>query len=137
MAKQSGQEVATEWANRLAASTAKIQRGVMNVTQSPTQKAAASEQKYLMGVQNGVGKWKRGLNAVSLQDWQKQTIEKGVSRIGQGAQAATTKMARFYDKLLPFQESLKSQVDSMPNLTIDDSINKMIAWTRGMAKFEK
>lgn len=139
MAKLTSQQIADKWASNLGSATTQIQQGVMNVTQSPTQKAAANPQKYLQGVTNAVnsGKWANGLNKVSLADWQQSFIQKGLPRISQGAQAAKPKMTTFMDKLLPFQDTLAKQVGAMPKNNIQDSINRASAWITGMSKFQK
>lgn len=137
MAKQTPDQIAAKWANRLSGSTQQIQDGVMNVTQSPTAKAAANPQKYLQGVQNGVAKWQAGLQKVSLSDWQQATISKGIPRISQGAQAAQPKFTQFMSKLQPFQDNLQKSIQGMPNMTLADSGNRMLAWMNGMSKFQK
>src|SRR5574342_446417 len=115
MAKVSPQDAARDWADGLSSKTAKIQRGIEAVTVSPTMKAAADPQKYLLGVQRAVtnGKYANNLKKVSLQDWQRAAIEKGLPRIGPGAQQATTKMADFFAQLFPFQDAAVAKVRAM------------------------
>lgn len=139
MAKISPTEAAEKWATRLAGSTSEITRGVNAVTESPTAKAAAKQEKMLQNLMQSVnsGKWAAGLNRVSLQDWKKATIEKGVNRIPGGAMAAKGKMQTFMSQLLPYQEGLQAQIEGMNDLTLDDSIARMNAWVRGMANFKR
>lgn len=139
MARASASEVAEKWANRLSGATAEITKGVNAVTESPTAKAAAKQQKMLQNLTQAVnsGKWASRLQSVTLADWKKATIEKGVNRIPGGAQAAKGKMQAFMSQLLPYQESLQSQIENMPDLTLEDSIARMTAWVRGMSQFER
>jgi hypothetical protein len=102
------------------------------VTESPTAKAASNPQKFLMGVQAAVqsGKWQAGLNAVSLQDWKTAMIQKGVGRVAQGTQAALPKMQAFMARFYPILQQNMEQVNAMPNNTLEDRINKMVAMAR-------
>jgi hypothetical protein len=64
-------------------------------------------------------------------------IEKGVPRVAQGIDAAHDKVVDFANQLLPFQDNLKQTVNKMPDVTLEDSINRMVSWTRGMSKFTR
>jgi len=48
-----------------------------------------------------------------------------------------TKVEAFFGELLPFQDGLKNTVDAMPDVTLEDSIQRMTTWTRGMADFKR
>lgn len=127
--------IADRWAQNLGASTQKISDGVNAVTQAPTQKAAAADAKYLAGVQAGIPKWKSRLQAVSLGDWQTAMLQKGLPRIATGAQASKGKMQNFMVQFLPYVENAAQQVRAMPNLTLEDSVNRAAAMIRAAAKF--
>jgi len=139
MARLTPEEFAAKQADRLKGSVEQIRRGVQRVTESPTAKAATKKDKYLQGIQAAVsnGKWQRGLAGVSLADWQKQMIEKGVNRIAGGIDGAHDKVVAFATKLNTFQDTLKKQIDAMPDNTAEDRIARMTAWVRGMMKFQK
>ena len=138
MAKLTANELAQKWSTRLGQAIPDIEKGINSVTVSPTSQAAGKQAKMLANLTKAVndGKWARGLNSVSLEDWKKAAISKGLPRIGQGATAAIPKMQAFAEKLLPFQASLQSKVNAMPDLTLQDSINKMVAWVNGMSTFK-
>ncbi len=139
MAKVNSTQFAEKWARRMSQSTQDIQNGVNRVTEAPTAKAAAKKQKMLQNLTAAVnsGKWEAGLNRVSLQDWKKSIIEKGLPRVQAGVTAAQPKVADFANKLLAYQEGLQSQIESMPDLTLQDSISRMTAWITGMSKFQR
>jgi molecular chaperone GrpE (heat shock protein) len=139
MARVNPQEFAEKWSRRLSQAAADIQRGVQRVDQAPTEAAAAAKQKMLTGITDAInsGKWESGLRRVGLADWKKAMTEKGIPRISQGVQAATPKMAEFASQLLPYQDNLRAQIASMPDLTLEDNIARMTAWARGMAKFKR
>jgi predicted transcriptional regulator len=130
---------AEKWVRNLSGATQEIRDGVNAVTQSPTDKAADQVDKYVLRVQEAAasGKYAARLRSVSLEDWKRATIDKGLQRIPQGAAAATGDVEAFMAELLPFQERLKSTIDAMPDTTLEDSIARQAAWTRGMAEFQR
>jgi len=137
--KVTPEEYAEKQARNLKASTPDIRRGVERVTEAPTQKAAQAQDKMLARLTEAVqsGKWARGLNRVTLEDWKGQMLNKGVPRIAAGIDAAHDKVVSFASELLPFQASLQSTVTRMPDLTLEDNIGRAAEWMRGMAKFKR
>jgi len=133
------QEYADKHARRLKASTDDIRLGVSRVTESPTEKAAEKSEKMLANLSEAVrsGKWSRGLRRVSLDEWKKKTLEKGIGRIAQGIDSVREQQVDFATQLFDFENSLLSKVDAMPDLTLEDSISRATEWIRGMAKFER
>lgn len=132
-------EVASKWSRNLSNSTADITAGVQRVTVAPGTEAVKKQAKLKQNFNAAIdsGKWARATSAVTLQSWQQSTIEKGIPRVSQGAQAAIPKMEAFMTQLLPFQETLSNQVKAMPDLTLQDNINRMVTFITGMSKFQK
>jgi len=132
-------EFADKHARRLKGAIEDIRTGVMKVTESPTAKAAAKEQKMLQNLQSAVqsGKWSNRLKAVTLDQWQSQVINKGLGRVASGVDEARDKVTKFASQLLPYESDLKAKIDKMPDLTIEDSVSRATAWIRGMSKFER
>ena len=139
MAKLTPQQFAEKWQRRLQSAAPDITNGINRVDVSPTEKAATKQAKMLQNLTESVqsGKWAAGLRRVTLADWKKAAVEKGVPRIAQGASGAAGKVANFASQLLPFQDTLSGQIKSMPDLTLEDSINRMTTWVRGMSKFSR
>lgn len=139
MAKLTAQEFAEKWQRRLQAAAPDIQRGINRVDVSPTQKAAAKKDKMLANVTAAIqnGKWEAGLQRVTLADWKKAATEKGIPRISAGVQNAGPKVQQFASQLLAYQDNLQSQIEGMPDLTLQDSINRMTAWVQGMSQFKR
>lgn len=139
MSKLTPEEFQEKHARRLKESIPDITRGIERVTESPTMKAAAKEDKMKHNIMEALnsGKWKRGLMRVSLDDWKKAATEKGVPRISIGIDAAAPKVTKFAGELLSFEDNLKTSVDKMPDISFEDSINKMVTWVRGMKKFKR
>lgn len=136
MAK-SPQQIAEKWGRRLSASQQDIIDGVNAVQENPAQKAIASKakmkQNWLAAIDGG--KWETGLSKVSLSDWKNAMIQKGVNRISQGVTSGQPKMQAYMTEAMPVIEQLQKDINSMPSLTIEDSIARSAAWIRGMKNF--
>lgn len=130
--------VAAKWNRNLKNSTESIRQGVAAVKTAPGEKAAKAQEKMLANLTAAVesGKWARKVSAVSLADWQK-SMELGISRISGGADAAQPKMEGFMKEFLPHVEAGKQKIENMPNVTLDDGINRMIAMVRHNAEFSR
>jgi hypothetical protein len=128
-------QFATNWGTGMTGSVTKIQDGVMRVQDNPMQKAAESVDKYVAGVQRAAasGRFQASLLAVNLQDWKNTTKQKVGERLAGGVTAAKPKMVKFGQYLIPTVNTLMQTVNQMPTMTLEDSINKMAAWARGMA----
>jgi len=139
MSKLTPQEAAEKWGRRLKGATQDITLGVQRVKEAPGAKAAAKSDKMLQNVQEAVqsGKWADRVGAVTLEEWRAKMLNKGVGRISAGVDAAASKQGEFFGQLFDHQERLTSEINRMPDLTLEDSINRMTTFTRGMAKFRR
>lgn len=139
MAKLTPAEFQEKHARRLTAAVEDVRKGIARVTESPTEKAAAKQDKMLANLTQAVqdGKWARGLRRVSLDQWKQQATNVGVNRIASGITAAKDKVIAFAEQLLPHIDKLQSQIKTMPDITLEDSISRMTAWVRGMADFKR
>lgn len=139
MAKKTPAESAEKWARNLKGSVPDIEAGVDRVTEAPGVKAAAQSAKMLANLTEKVrdGTWAQRVKAVSLEEWKEQMKSKGIGRIAAGVDGATAKTEAFFTQLFAHQDTLQTQLANMPDLTLEDSISKMTAWVRGMAKFSK
>lgn len=139
MPRNTPSEAAAKWASRTKNAVPEYRSGILGVTDSPMEKAADQADKYLAGVQNAVssGKYVDRLRGVSLQSWQDKAVNVGAARIAAGVDAAESDVQRVYEQLFPFEENLQRQVDAMPDTTPEDSINRMVAWSRGMMEFHR
>ena len=139
MAQKDPKQIAEKFVRRAQAATQDMVNGVNNVTVNPAQQAIAKEQKLLQNVTQAIqsGKWRRGMQTVTLESWKQSMITKGAPRVSAGVQAAQGKMEAFYTELLPYQEQLQTKLGSMPDLTLEDSINRATTWMRGMANFKR
>lgn len=136
MAIPTSEQAVERLINGIERSGEKVREGVAAVTDSPMEKAAAKGDKYLEGVQNSVDKWKRNLKKVSLEEWKRLFTEKGIPAMAAGARASREKMLAFYNKYLPFLKDHKARIDKMPDVTVEQRINKMVENVRGIMKFK-
>lgn len=137
MAKLTAAEYAEKHGRRLKGAITDMQRGVEGVTVSPTLAAAAKKDKMRAEINRSIdsGKWEAGLKRVSLQEWKDKMISKGLGRVAAGVDAAQGKITAFAEQLLPYQDRLGAEIKKMPDVSLEDNINRMTSWIRGMAKF--
>lgn len=138
MAKLTPKQAREKHARNLKASVPDIQIGVDAVSEAPGKKAAAQQEKMLANLTEAVrsGKWARRVEGVSLEDWKATMLNKGVGRIAAGIDGASEKVEAFFAQLFPYQDTLQAEIDRLPDLTLEDSIQRMTAWVRGMANFK-
>jgi len=139
MAKLTASEFQEKHARRLKASVEDVRKGIDRVTESPTEKAAAKADKMLTNLTAAVqsGKWATGLKRVTLEEWKRKTRDVGVNRISAGIDAAKSKVVAFAEELLPHIDRGQEKLKGMPDITLDDSINRMTTFTRHMADFKR
>lgn len=137
MSKLSAKEVTEKHARRLKGSIEDMRLGIEKVTVAPTIQAAAKQEKMKAKVVAAIdsGKWAAGLRAVSLEEWKSKITTKGLPRIASGIDGASAKVEKFYSQLLPHIDKTQADVKKLPDLTLEDSINRMSTFVRGMAKF--
>lgn len=139
MAKLTPQEFQEKYARRIKASVEDIRRGIDRVTESPTDKAAAKQDKMLTNLTNAVtsGKWAAGLKRVSLDDWKRAARDVGVNRIAAGVDAAKDKVIDFAEVLLPHIDRGLDKIKGMADITLDDNINRMTSFIRHMSEMKR
>lgn len=139
MPKLTPAEAAEKWGRRLKGATSDIRDGVDRVTEAPGKKAAEKVDKWVAKmtdteVQN---KWARRVGAVSLEDWKTQMKDVGVGRIAAGVEAEIPDMGDFYTEVFPYIERGQSEVEKLPDISLEDSITRMDTFIRHMAKFTR
>jgi len=139
MAKLTPAQFQEKHARRLKASVEDVRQGIDRVTESPTEKAAAKQDKMLTNLTAAVnnGKWAAGLKRVTLEQWKKQTRDVGVNRIAAGIDAAKDKVVAFAEDLLPHIDRGQAKLAGMPDTTLDDNINRMTTFVRHMAEMKR
>lgn len=139
MSKLSPTEFQEKHARRLKGSVEDIRKGIDRVTENPCEKAAAKQDKMLTNLTAAVqsGKWAAGLKRVPLEKWKKQARDVGVNRIAAGIDAAKEKVISFAEQLLPHIDRGQEKIKGMPDVTLDDNINRMVSFVRHMGEFKR
>lgn len=132
-------EFAEKWARRTSGATADYTKGIDRVTVAPGQLAAAKEEKLVAGFTAAIasGKWRDRVAGVSLTEWKTKAKEKGAGRIASGVSGASQDMLKFGQELLAFEDTVQAEVNAMPDLTLEDRIQKSVAWQRRMSTFKR
>jgi len=125
-------------ARRLKGALDDMRKGVERVSVAPTAQAAEKVEKMKAKLDEAFasGKVERTLKAVSLEDWKKDMLEKGVGRVSGGIDRAKDKVTSFATALLPKVESAQGAIKGMPDLTLDDNLARLDKYIREMAKFK-
>jgi hypothetical protein len=134
MAKDAA-SVAQRWAANLGSSGQKVTDGVMAVTTAPGAAAARQVAVWAQNTAAAQGKFARNVAAVPLSAWQQAIINKGIPRLGSGAQAAEPKFQAFMSKLLPYVASGRSSLTARGSY--DQNKQRMVQWVDYMHKFQK
>ena len=123
---------------RLKGALEDMRHGVEGVTSAPGAAAAKKLDKMRAGIVRSLddGTWARRVGAVTLEEWKKSMLEKGLNRVAAGVDGSAGKVQAFATQLLSHEATLQAEVSKLPDLTLEDSVSRMTTWVRGMAKFE-
>ena len=139
MAKLTAAEFQEKHARRLKAAVEDVRRGIDRVTENPCEKAVSKQDKMLTNLTAAIssGKWAAGLKRVSLEDWKRKARDIGVNRIAAGIDGAKAKVVTFAEVLLPHIDRGKDKIKAMPDVTLDDNINRMTTFIRHMSELKR
>jgi len=139
MARVTPDEFVEKHARRLKGALEDVRAGIQKVNVAPTQKAAAKKDKMLTNLTKSVndGTWETRLKKVTLEQWKSKAADVGVNRIPAGIDAARDKVRDFASQLLPAVDAARSKISNMPDVTLEDNINRMTTYIREMSKFKK
>lgn len=133
------QQFREKHAANLKASLQYMRDGVNRVTEAPGVKAAAAQAKMRQNLIDAIdtGKWARRVESVTLAEWKTAMIDKGVGRVAAGIDGSAAKVEAFARDLIDHENALMGQVETMPDVTLEDSIQRATTWIRGMAEFRR
>ncbi len=128
------QQISDSWNSKMKQAVPRIQAGIDAVTDNPMEKAAAAQDKFLAGVQLAVsqGRFAAGCRSVTTADWKARTRAKVGERLAGGVDAAMPKRQKFDQWLVPTLNSILPGIQSKPDLTFEDKINRMTEYARQM-----
>jgi hypothetical protein len=136
MARVNAQEYAEKWSRRLKSSTEDIRRGIGKVSEAPGIAAARQQNLMKSNLNKSIddGTWAAQVSSVPLQEWKDAAGKKGVDRIAAGVDAAAPKQAAMATSLLANVDASVAEANAIPRGTLEDNINRMTTFVRGMAK---
>lgn len=139
MSRLTAEEFQEKHARRLKGATQDMRVGVERMTVSPTSLAAKKIEKMRAHLLEKIddGTVAARLKAVTLEEWKSKMLLKGVGRVAEGIDQAHDKVVKFAGQLLPAVASAQAKVKALPDLTLEDSINRMTTYIREMAKFRR
>ena len=139
MPKITPEQFADKHNRRTKAALDDMRAGVEAVSEAPTAKAAAKQEKMRQRLLEAIesGKWANSLKRVSLDEWKQKMIDLGINRVAAGLDANKAKVQEFAAQLLPHIEAGQKLTEKMPDVTLEDSINRMTTFIRHMAKFKR
>ena len=141
MVKMTTEEFVEKWGRRLKGATEDMRRGADRVSVAPSAQAVAKKDKMKARLNESIdnGTWAKQLGGYGLDSWKKDFKEVGVARISSGVDKAQPKMEKFAAYLIPAVTEGQTKVDKMPDLTLDDNINRMTTFVRHMSgkKYKK
>lgn len=135
--KSTSAQATQKWLTNLSGATDRMTAGANAVTKAPGLAAAAASAKWLQRVTASQQKYATNVAAVSLQSWQNSYINIGIPRVAQGAQAKQNKVQAFMDEFLPYLSRGVQTIDAMPNVTLQDGIQRAVAMIQYNAKFKR
>lgn len=129
-------EYAAKWKARLDGAVDEIRAGVEKVSEAPGVKAAANAAKMRARIIEAIdnGRWGAEVSKVTLPEWKKAMLEKGVPRIRAGTEAAIPDMKAFGTELFTHIEAGQKLIEGKPSLTLEDNIDRMVTFIRHMSK---
>ena len=133
------QEYQEKHATNLKASLRYMEAGVNRVTEAPGEAAAQAQDKMRANLIDAIdtGKWADRVRSVSLSEWKQAMINKGIPRVAAGIDGAAPKVIAFATDLFAYENGLMTTIEAMPDVTLNDSVNRAVTWITSMAEFRR
>lgn len=133
------QQFREKHATNLKASLRYMEAGVNRVTEAPGVAAAEAQDKMRANLLDAIdtGKWATRVQSVSLGEWKNAMIAKGIPRVAAGIDGAAAKVEAFAADLIAYENTLLGQIEGMPDVTLNDSVNRAVTWITSMAEFRR
>jgi len=117
------------WKDSASQGQQRFLEGVQSTTKDPTALAIAAQPKLLANVTQAItsGRWARNLAQVGAAGWKQATVAKA-NNYATGIAASGDKFSQAMQVWLPIIMSTAQSVQSMPNASFQDSLNRMTAF---------
>lgn len=139
MARRTAADIARKQVRNAQQSSEEYVKGVNATTVAPGAAAVAKKTKLVNGFLAAInsGKWEENTAAVTLDEWKRRTASVGGRNYSQGVADSQDKVEAFWDEFLPFVESVRASVNSMPDDTEAQRDAKMLANANELRKFRR
>jgi hypothetical protein len=133
--KISASDISDKWSRRLKGAIPDITAGVDRVAEAPgalaAEKADKMRQRLIEALDAGI--WQARVSAVPLATWKEVTKKKVTQRLAGGVDEAKGKRQQFDRWLVDRLNAVLPEIAAMPDLTLEDSINRVRALIEHMA----
>jgi len=121
------------WRDSASQGQQRYQEGVQATQVDVVGRAVAAQPKMLANVQQAItsGRWARRLQEKGTAGWKAATVAKA-SNYGTGIAAGVDDYQRAMQEWLPIIQSAAASVQSMPNTSFQDSLNRMTAYATAL-----
>jgi hypothetical protein len=121
------------WRDSASAGQQRYTEGVQATQVDVVGRAIAAQPKMLAGVQQAItsGRWARRLQERGTAGWKAATVAKAAN-YATGIAAGADDYQRAMQEWLPIIQSAASSVQSMPNTSFQDSLNRMTAYATAL-----
>lgn len=132
-------QVVQAWAQRGAAAADAVKAGVNAVTENPAAKAAAQVDVWANNVMKAKQKFVDSLNRVSLADWKRAMLSKGIDNMSAGysSQVNQAKFLAFMRVFLPYVRNEAARIRMMPKGDLQKGIDRAVAMIKANAAFRQ
>lgn len=127
------QTAAERWVGSAGMAQQRYTEGIQATNVDPTARAVAQQAKLVQNFTASVsnGRWARALQRVGAAGWKAAAVAKA-GNFATGINASRQKYLDAIGPVLQVEAQLQQQIDSMPNVTIQDAINRSAAWQMGL-----
>ena len=121
------------WRDSASAGQQRYTEGVQATQVDVVGRAVAAQPKMLANVQQAItsGRWARRLQEKGTQGWKTATVAKAAN-YATGIAAGVDDYQRAMQEWLPIIQSASASVQSMPNTSFQDSLNRMTAFATAL-----
>ena len=123
----SADSISDKWNRRMKGAVNDIVAGIEATTENPAEKAIAKQDKMRQNLLNAIdsGRWANALRKVKLEEWKSKTSQKVRERLAGGVDASMSKRREFDRWLVDRLNAVLPEIASMPDMTLEDSINRV------------
>jgi len=102
--------------------------GVEHPERNPIEAALAANDKRIARIKESLDKktWEKKMEKLTIEDWRKPALEKGVGRFPEGIEVARPKIDKFWRGWHPILSGIQSAVRALPEITDADREKRMI-----------